>query len=109
MPIIFRIAPLRCDFYLEIVSSTNYEELLHEHDHEDSNIDNGFDPFVSTGSKDSAFDDDLSTSSYREQLISNASNEIAQKFNDILTLASEKISSLNTEKTFMTASREIFS
>ena len=53
-----------CD--LESLDSDNYEEPLYGYDHKDYNIENEFQHFASAGSKDSAFDDDLSTSSCLE-------------------------------------------
>ena len=60
-------------------------------------------------SKDSAFDNDLSKSSYLEHLITTASNKTYCKLDSVLTSDREKTTSLNSEKSFATASREISS
>ena len=69
---------------LQSVETTYYEELLHEHDHEYSNTVNMFDHFISVDTKHSAFDDDLRTFSYLENLIAAVSNEIDYKLHNIL-------------------------
>ena len=76
-----------CD--LESVDSDNYEEPLYGYEHEDSNIDNEFQHFASAGSKDSAFEDDLSTSSSLEYLIATTSRDICCKSDVILNSSKE--------------------
>ena len=82
--------------------SADHKEPFRDYDHEDSNIDNEFEPFVLVDSKDCAFDDYLSTSSCLERLIATISNEIGYKLDGILTSASKETPSLNSEKSFAT-------
>ena len=74
-------------FYIESVDSAEFKEPLYDYEHDHSNLDNEFEPFVSVGSKYSTFKDDLSTSSYLEQLASTASIKIDCKLDEMLTLA----------------------
>ena len=75
----------------ESVDNTDYEKCLHDHKHEDCNVDNEYEHFISEDSKWSSFDEDLSTSYYLEGLIAIASNEIDRTFHEMLTLANKKL------------------
>ena len=92
-------------FDTESVNSTDYEEPLRESQHRDFNTDNKFETFILVDLKDSAFDDNLSTSFYLEHLIVTASNETNRKLDGILN---EETTSL-TAKSFATTSGELYS
>ena len=68
-----------------------------------------FEYFISVGSKHSAFDDDLSASFHLENLIVVVSNKRDDELDKMLTLASEENTSLNSEKSFVNACRELSS
>ena len=73
---------------LELANITG-KEPFYGRENDEHNLDIEFDPFVLTYSKDSTFEDNLSTSSFLKELSRTSSDEISAKLDIILTSSDE--------------------